>query len=144
MTISSMPDKAAPDGSMPPPDRAAGAPLAGFSLPVSRGEAQVFVIVVLLAIVSRALLIFAHHYAIDDFGAVLGEETDHDFFNQVLAQGRPLEYLLWRLLDAAGVNFATLSSTVGVLHNVVLTASALALRRIFALSSGTGFALIFA
>ncbi len=124
---------AAPDATKPPFERPAAAPLAGFSLPIPRGEAQVFVIVLLAAIVSRALMIFAHHYAIDDFGAVLGEETDHDFYNQVMSQGRPLEYLLWRLLDAAGVNFATLSSVVGVLHNIVLAASALVLLRIFAL-----------
>jgi len=136
--------EAAPDASKPPLDRAADAPLAGFSLAIPRGEAQVFVIVVLLAIVSRALLIFAHHYAVDDFSAVLGEEDPHDFFNQVMSQGRPLEYLLWRLIGAAGVNFATLSSVDGVFHNVVLTASALALRRIFSLSCGPGFALIFA
>ena len=145
MSISSISDKAALDASKPPLDRAAAAPLAGFSLPFPRGEAQVFVIVLLLAIVSRALLIFAHHYAaIDDFLAVLGEWSDDDFFDHMISQGRPLEYVLWRLLHYAGVNFATLSSTVGVLHNVVLTASALVLCRIFSLSCGTGFTLIFA
>jgi len=84
-------------------------------------------------------LIFFHHYSSDDYGPLLGEFPSHELF---ISQGRVGEYVIRLFLTELGINPYTLSSTIGVTHNLVLTASALLLLRLFSLRLDTGPALI--